>query len=304
MGQEVENRQILLHWACAGCGVLWVNIFTPLAFGYTRFVLPNLADYQAILLDLDGTLYHDEHSLPGAVELLLHLSQRRLAFACLSNSTSSPLRVMQRLERMGVAVDPDHIYTAAAAAADYVLENYGPQPRIFNLSTEGIHELLDQKVQWVATDAEPCHAMIVGTPTNVYATEERRRTALMLARHGAAIVGICADRVYPSIRGLEFGAGAHSWMIAYASGGTPIFVGKPKKIFFHNLCKRLNVQPERCLLIGDNLESDILGAKAVSMKTVLTLTGVTRRRDLLGAKPQWQPDFIVEDLSELLSAGG
>lgn len=264
----------------------------------------DFSPYQAVLLDLDGTIFHEEHALPGAIETIRRLQAEGRKFACLSNSTTSPLRIALRLQRMGVEVDPDQIYTAAAAAADYVLERVatdhpGVRPRVYNLATEGVHDMLDTLVDWVQTPGEPCHAVIVGTPTGVYATEERQRTALMLLRHGALLIGICADRVYPSPRGLEFGSGALSSMLAYAANTEPIFAGKPKPIFFQKLCQRLGVDPAWCVLIGDNLESDIMGAKGVGMRTILTLTGVTRRRDLLNLPPQAQPDLVVEDLTEV-----
>ncbi len=204
-----------------------------------------------------------------------------------------------RLERMGVTVAPDQIYTAAAAAADYVLRRHAPRPRVWNLATEGVHDMLDGLVDWVGTGGEPCHAIIIGAPSNVYATDERQRIALQLARKGAELVGICADRVYPSPRGIEFGSGALSVMLGYASGSEPVFCGKPQPVFFSNLCQRLGVEPGDCVLIGDNQEADIMGAKRMGMSTILTLTGVTRRRDLLALPAESQPDRIVDDLSEV-----
>jgi len=259
----------------------------------------DFSDYQAVLLDLDGTLYHEEHALPGAAALVGRLQVENRLFACLSNSTSSPARITERLLRMGMAVDPDHIYTAAAATADYITQTFAPRPRVFNLSTESMREMLHGLVDWVQTDGEPCHAVIAGAPTNVYATDDRQRIALSLLRKGAQLVGICADRVYPSPRGLEFGVGALSAKLAYAANRQPVFCGKPQPVFFNILCQRLNVDPKRCLLIGDNLEADIFGAKNMGMRTLLTLTGVTRRRDLSAIPPELQPDGIVEDLSRI-----
>jgi HAD superfamily hydrolase (TIGR01450 family) len=265
----------------------------------------DLSPYQCVLLDLDGTIYHEETALPGAMALLRRLKADNKPFACLSNSTASPLRISQRIERMGVFVEPDRIYTAAAASCDYVLEQQrqvdpSRKPRVFNLSTESVHEMLDGLVTWVADPGEPCDAVIVGTPTGVFATDDRQRVAMYLLRRGAKLVGICADRVYPSPRGLEFGAGALSSMLAYASNTTPVFCGKPETIFFQELCRRLQVDPGWCLLVGDNLEADVIGAKQVGMRTILTLTGVTRRRDLLAVPAEQQPDLVVEDLTELL----
>jgi 4-nitrophenyl phosphatase len=264
----------------------------------------DLSPYQAVLLDLDGTVYHEDQPLPGAIQLIRRLHDQGKNYACLSNSTSSPLRVATRLGTMGVDVDLDRVYTAAAAAADYVVSHFrhpdNSRPRIYNLATEGIQEMLDGLVDWVQTEAEPCDAIIIGAPANSHATPERQRVALHLVRKGAAAVGICSDRVYPSERGLEFGSGALTWQICFAGSVEPTFCGKPQEIFFEELCRRLNVEPDGCLLIGDNLESDIFGAKAVGMRTILTLTGVARRGDLAKLPADWQPDLVIEDLTELL----
>lgn len=278
-------------------------------------------EFEAVLLDLDGTIYREDHVLPGAVELVKNLHAQGKKFACLSNSTFSPAHVNQRLRHMGIDIETEQIYTAAAAAVDYVMDRRscrvrtadhehlsGPQcgpyttslPRIFNLATEGVQEMLEERVRWVESADEPCEAVIVGTPTNVYATEDRQRTALMLLRRGATLVGICADRVFPSPRGLEFGSGALSSMLAYAANVQPVFTGKPQETFFRKLCEHLAVRPAGCLLIGDNLESDIAGGKALGMRTMLTLTGVASRDDLPSASASARPDFIIPDLTNLL----
>jgi len=267
----------------------------------------DLSEFEAVLLDLDGTVYHEEHALPGAVELIRRLQGHRRKYACLTNSTSSPQRISGRLKRMGVEVEAWHIYTAAAATADYVLERFAGErsqqrPRVFNLSNEGVEEMLEGKVQWVRGEEEPCEAVICGVPLNVYATPERQRTAMLLLRKGAALVAICADRIYPSPRGLEFGVGAMAAMLSYAASVPPIFCGKHEKLFFNELCHRLQVEPARCVLVGDNLESDIAGAKAVGMRTILTLTGITTSLDVQGLSAERRPDQVISDLRELSGA--
>jgi HAD superfamily hydrolase (TIGR01450 family) len=264
--------------------------------------------FDAVLLDLDGTIYHEEHALPGAVELIRRFQAEGRKYACLTNSTSSPQRIAARLRRMGVTVDAAHIYTAAAAACDYVLERFAGHsttlaparlPRVFNLSTEGVHDMLDGKVEWVEDETGPCDAVVCGVPVNVFATEERQRAALVLLRRGAALVAICADRVYPSPRGLEFGVGAMSAMMAYAANVTPVYTGKPERFFFEELCRRLGVEPSRCVLVGDNLESDIAGARGVGMHCVLVLTGVASREDVARAPADLRPDWVVPGLPDL-----
>jgi 4-nitrophenyl phosphatase len=274
----------LLHYTC------------PVPFDFSPF--------RAVLVDLDGTVYHEDEPILGAIEFLRRLKREGRNFACLTNSTSSPQRVGQRLQKMGIALDLSQVYTAGAATVDYVLEqSHARHPnrraRVFNLATEGVQEMLEGKVDWAQTESDPCDAVIIGTPTGDFASEPRQRLALVLLRKGAAAVAICSDRIYPSPRGLEFGAGAFAAMLCYASGAAPVYCGKPQEIFFQELCHRLSVAPADCLLIGDNLESDVMGAKRLGMKTLLTLTGVAQRADLNSLAREFQPDWVVEDLREL-----
>jgi HAD superfamily hydrolase (TIGR01450 family) len=259
----------------------------------------DFSPYAAVLLDLDGTLYHEDHVLPGAAALVARLRNEGRTYACLTNSTSSPQRLRERLLTMGIDMPAEQIYTAAAAAADYVLERFQNPPRVFNLATEGLHEMLDGRVRWVNEIGQPCDAVICGAPANVFATPQRQRIALYLLRAGAMLVGICADRVYPSPRGLELGSGALASMMAYAAGVTLLYTGKPEAIFFQELCGKLRVEPNQCVLVGDNLESDIAGAKRLGMATILTLTGVTHPADVPSIANALRPDVIIPDLTHL-----
>lgn len=260
----------------------------------------DLSQPQAILIDLDGTLDHEGHALPGAVELVSRLCRRGQRYACLSNSAANPARIAHRLARMGMKVDEPHIYSAAAAVVDHVLERYGPRPRVLNVASEDIDQMLDGRAQWVSGQDEPCDAVIVGPLAAVHATDQRQRLGVALLRRGAALVATCADRVWPSPRGVEIGAGAHGAMLGYAANVAPVYCGKPEASFFIRLCQRLGAEPRQCVLIGDNLESDIAGAKRLGMRAILTLTGVARRRDLAAVAPEVAPDRVVNDLTELL----
>ena len=259
----------------------------------------DFSPYAAVLLDLDGTLYHEDHVLPGAAALVRRIQNEGRKFACLTNSTTSPQRLAARLKRMGIEMPAANIYTAAAAAADYVLENFATPPKIFSLATEGLHEMLEGKVSWVHEIGQPCDAVIAGAPANTFATTDRQRIALYLLRAGARLVGVCADRVYPSPRGLEFGSGAMTEMLAYAAGVAPVYTGKPEPIFFQELCGKLKIEPASCILIGDNLESDIDGAAKLGMATILTLTGVSRMQDVASLPSELRPGRVVEDLTSL-----
>jgi HAD superfamily hydrolase (TIGR01450 family) len=265
-------------------------------------VRPDLSRFEAILLDLDGTIYHEDEPLPGAVDFVRALQRAGRRYGCLSNSISSPERLATRLRTMGLDVPPALMYTAAVAGADYVLAKYPERPRVFNLASRSMATLLEGRVIWVSDGTDSCDVVVAGGPSGDMAGEDRQRVALALLRRGAALIGLCADRVFPSPRGIEFGAGAMTAMLAYAANVVPVFCGKPEPHFFLDLCARLGVRPSNCVLIGDNLESDIAGARRVGMTSILVLSGVASQVDVAAHDETHRPDYIVESLVDLVAA--
>jgi len=264
----------------------------------------DFSPYRAALLDLDGTLAHDDHALPGAAALVRRLQAMGLIVGVISNSGAGPLRTQMRLHGMAIDIDAANIFTAAAHTAEHILRHFSRdalarRPRVFNLSTHAVHDMLNDQVDWVQTGGEPCDVVTVASPTSQHYSPDRARVALQLARAGAAIVGLCADRLFPSRGAMEFGSGAATQMLAYAAGVTPTFCGKPQPEFFTDFCKHLGVDTNECVLIGDNLEADIAGGMNVGMTAVLTLTGVSRRKDIILTPEHRRPAAVVDDLTQL-----
>src|ERR1700722_17659817 len=141
--------------------------------------------YDAVLLDLDGTVYQEEHPLPGAADLINRLLRQGQKVATLSNSTQSPQPPPARLARMNIPLGTGHIFTASEEAAEYLLARFAPKPNVYNLATEGVHEMLDGKVNWVESEQHPCDCVVIGNPAGAYAQVPRMQTALRLLRHGA-----------------------------------------------------------------------------------------------------------------------
>ena len=259
--------------------------------------------FDAVLLDLDGTLLRQDQPLPGAAELVGHLNRVQPRYAIITNSTAGPKRIDDRLRAAGVPVPPGRVWTAAQAACDYVVAKYRGKakrpPRVLNLATEDVDEMLANRADLVEPGAA-CDAVIAGAPTNRGASDDRQRAALVALREGAELVGICADRVFPSRRGLEFGAGALCAKLAYAARVRPTYAGKPEARFFLEVCRRLRVDPRRCLLVGDNLEADVLGGKAVGMRTILITGEVTRPADVETLADELRPSAVAGSLLDLL----
>jgi HAD superfamily hydrolase (TIGR01450 family) len=265
----------------------------------------DLAAFDAVLLDLDGTLLRQDDALPGAAELVDRLRTRQQRFAVVSNSTSGPIRVTARLRDAGVTVPATQVWTAAQAACDYVVAKvrglHKRPPRVFNLGTRDVDEMLAGRGELIGPDSVECDVVLAGAPANAMADQDRQRAAIPMLRRGAQLVGVCADRLYPSRRGIEFGCGALCSYLGYAAGVRATFCGKPEQRFFLEVCRRMQVDPRRCLLLGDNLEADILGARGVGMTSGLVLGGVTESAELEDLPDVMRPDFVLPSLTSLTS---
>jgi HAD superfamily hydrolase (TIGR01450 family) len=259
----------------------------------------DLSVYDAVLLDLDGTIWSEDVPLPGAIDLIRTLQARRQPFAFISNNDYAPSKLMKRLDAMGLTVPSETLYTAACAACDYVRHHCGAGVRVFNLAGDAVPELLGDRAAFVEPDDGPCDVVLtasLGLPT---ASIPRIQAALRYLLRGACLVAMSADRRYPTPGGAEVGAGGLAAMLAYGANVQPIYCGKPQRVFFEELCTRLNVRPGRCVLIGDNLESDVAGARQVGMRTILPLTGITTREHLEHLSVELAPDEVIEDLRSL-----
>jgi 4-nitrophenyl phosphatase len=266
-----------------------------------------LSDFKAVLFDMDGTLYRVTTPLPAVNDVLRHLRSLRVQVACLTNNSGNTEgELAARLASMGITLEASSIHTAAHAMADYIRSRWG-QPRVFNFAGEALPVALGEGVRYVTSLDEPCDAVAVGTHGKYYGhgegyNPERAAMAMQLLRRGAQLVVGCADRVFPTPTGLEIGSGSWGAMFSYGADLPPArvhYAGKPTLSFFTRLCDRLHVKPGECLLVGDNLESDIGGGRDAGMKTALVLTGVTRAEDL-SASPI-RPDFVFDDLADLLT---
>jgi len=267
-----------------------------------------IADFDAVLLDMDGTLYRVAHAIPGAADAMARLASAGVLVACLTNNSANPPPPRAaRLATMGISVPPQRIHTAAAAKADLIVRRWG-RARVFNFAGEALPAELAGRAALVTGDS-PCDVVAVGTHFRENAVGfnmDAALTALACLRRGASLVVGCADRVFPIPNalpgaGVEVGSGSWGALFAYAAALPPSrihYAGKPQRVFFESLCDKLAIQPHRCLLVGDNLDSDIRGGLAVGMKTALVLTGITQPHDVDHSSVR--PDIVAADLREVV----
>ncbi|MEX2212862.1 MAG: HAD-IIA family hydrolase [Phycisphaeraceae bacterium] len=263
-----------------------------------------LSDFAAILLDVDGTLCIHHRALPGAAELVRYVQSLGKTVALVTNNSAVTMsKQVARMQGIGIDVPAERIYTSGRAMADWIRSRF-TKPRVFNFAGEALHEELADVATFVESPDEPVDVVCVGTHLRENSIEfdyDRATCGLHHLRKGAELLIGCADRVYMFDGLPEFGSGAWGALFAFAADVPRAklhYAGKPDAEFFLHLCERLDVKPQDCLLVGDNLESDVAGGLSVGMTTALVLTGVATRADLEGGKVR--PHGVFEDLNEML----
>lgn len=249
--------------------------------------------YDAFLFDLDGVLYRGGETVEGAPEAVARLraTGKRLAFVT-NNSSRTPAAVAARLAEAGIPADVREVETSALATAD-LLASRGIR-EAFVVGEEGILEALRARgIRTLDGAAERAEAVVVGWDRT--ADYAKLRTASLLVERGAALVATNADASFPAADGRWPGAGALLAAIETTTGVRATVVGKPEPPILEGALSRAG--GGRPLVVGDRLDTDVLGAERLGWDSFLVLTGVTRREDL--ARSALAPTFVGESLFAL-----
>lgn len=257
-------------------------------------VYPALADFRYLITDMDGVLWHGREPMPGLAEFFHFLRRRDIRLMCATNNASTlPEKLAERLQGWGTDVRPDEIVTSSSATADYLADTLPAGARLYVVGMEGLRVPLLQKGFEIADDNVA--AVVAGI--DWYFTYDQLKHAALNIRAGAKFIGTNSDRTFPSSEGIIPGAGAILAAIETGSGVSPIVMGKPERYLYEVALKRMQAVPAQTLVLGDRLETDILGAVRLGLKSALVLSGVTTREQL--ATSDYQPDWVFDDITDL-----
>lgn len=252
-----------------------------------------------LLLDMDGVIYRGDQPMPDLHVLKDFLEQRRFSFLLVTNNASmDSLQFSRKLANMGWPVPQDQIVTSAEAAAWYLAQHREVGTRVYVIGMKPLVDAILKRPEahFVWDEASP-DWVVVGIDFSL--TYEKLKLATLAIRRGARFVATNGDAVFPSSEGLIPGNGAIVAALRVATGVEPIVLGKPHATLFQAALAKLKASPKDVLMVGDNLETDIAGAKQLGMHAALVLTGVSTETDLRGA--QVKPDLVFRSLSELVT---
>lgn len=245
------------------------------------------------LIDMDGVLYRGPELIPGADRFVGQLRERSIPFLFLTNNSQRTRRdVVARLARMGVEVEEEHIFTSAMATASF-LSQQKPGGTAYVIGEGGLLTALHQH-GYAVVDHDPDYVVVgEGRTFNLEMVE----AAVRMILKGAKLIATNLDPNCPTQNGLRPGCGAMVAMLETATGVKAFSVGKPSPVMMRAARKELGLSTDETTMVGDTMETDILGGVQLGFHTVLVLSGGTQKVDL--PRYAYRPEIVVESLGEL-----
>jgi HAD superfamily hydrolase (TIGR01458 family) len=250
----------------------------------------------AILLDIDGVLHVSGEPIPGAPEAVKALREQghRLRFVT-NNTTRGRAQLAAELQAIGIELAEDEVSTTPLAAGR-LLEGL----RVLPLTMTAIHKDLERHVTLVRESAE---AVLVGGADETAETGEvfayaNLNRAFAELRDGARLVCLHKNRWWQTSKGPLLDSGAFVAGLEYAAESQAEVVGKPTAAYFQAALDELDATPNEAIMVGDDIEADIGGAKRLGMQGVLVRTGKFRPASLRDADPQ--PDALLDSIVDLV----
>jgi HAD superfamily hydrolase (TIGR01450 family) len=256
------------------------------------------AAYDTALLDLDGVVYAGGDAIAHAVESLEAARGQGMRLAYVTNNAArTPHTVAEHLTRLGVPAAPEEVVTSAQAVARLIAEEVPAGSRVLAIGGEGLMEALRERgLRPVGSaDDDPVAAVQGYSPDLRWSQLAEMAYAV---ERGVPWFASNTDRTIPGGRGIAPGNGAAVEAVRIATGGTPRVAGKPLPPMHRESVLRTGARTP--LVVGDRLDTDIEGAYAGGVDSLLVLTGVTRPAELLAAEPRHRPTYVAADLRGLL----
>jgi NagD protein len=247
------------------------------------------------LIDMDGVLYRGVDLLPGAAEFVRELRTREIPFRFLTNNSQRARRdVVAKLVRMGIEIEEEHVFTSAIATARF-LAMQKPDGTAFVIGEGGLLTALHQN-GYAIVDTDPDYVVVgEGRTFNLEMVE----AAVKMIQRGAKLIATNMDPNCPTTNGgIRPGCGAMVAMLETATGVKAFSVGKPSPVMMRAARKELGLSTDETTMIGDTMETDILGGVQLGFHTVLVLSGGTKREDL--DKYAYRPEVVVEHLADFI----
>ncbi|MBX3439475.1 MAG: HAD family hydrolase [Planctomycetaceae bacterium] len=251
---------------------------------------------KGFLIDMDGVIYRSNQMIPGADVFIKALMSRRLPFLFLTNNSQRTRRdVATKLVRMGIPAQEKHVFTCAIATARF-LAKQTPGGTAFVIGEGGLLNAMHANGFSIVDHAPDYVVVGEGRTVNL----EMLETAVQLIQDGAKLIATNMDPNCPTKDGIRPGCGATVAYLEAATGFKALSVGKPSPLMMREARKELGLATSETIMVGDTMETDILGGVQMGYRTVLVLSGGTRQEDL--DRYAYRPDLVVDSVFDLCAS--
>ncbi len=242
---------------------------------------------KALLCDIGGVLYVGDTPIEGAVEAVARLKEH-VPVRFLTNTTQKTgAQVVGKLREMGFDIEPSEVITALDVTKMLLEREGGGALFLLTDDATGFFDDLPK---------EPCRYVVVGDAQENFSYENLNHAFRVLLQ-GGELLAAAKNRYFKDRDGeLSMDAGGFVAALEYASNKEARIVGKPSPEFYRLACASMGVAPEETVMVGDDIEGDILGAQEAGIKAVLVRTGKFKPDDL-----EWgiEPDIILGSIAEI-----
>lgn len=255
--------------------------------------------YDAALFDLDGVVYRGLEAVPAAPPTFAELRRSGVTVGFVTNNAArSAGSVATHLRELGIEADEPDVVTSAQAACRLLVADLGEGARVLVTGTQDlVAEVEASGLVPVAAAADQPAAVLCGFAPRL--TWDELNEACFAVQRGAAWYACNPDLTRPTVEGVAIGMGGMLAAMSVAlPGRTPIVAGKPQRPLLDETVRRLGAR--RPIFVGDRLDTDIEGARAAGMDSLLVLSGTHQAADLLAAAPQHRPTYVADDVAGLL----
>lgn len=248
----------------------------------------------SILSDMDGVIYRGKEVIPGAVEFTQRLIKSGIRFLFLTNNSGqTAIDLVRKMEGMGIhGLTEDNFITSAMATAIFLSEQH-PGASAYVIGGAGLSTELYQR-GFSITEHKPDYVVVGKTASFSF---DMIKKASAFIQGGAKFIGTNPDMIDPVEGGFEPAAGVLLKAIEAATGKKPYIVGKPNSLMMMIARKKLGVHSEDTVMIGDRMDTDIVGGMEAGMKTCLVLSGVSSRESMKDFP--YQPDYVFNSVGEI-----
>jgi arabinose operon protein AraL len=260
-----------------------------------------------LIFDLDGTVYLGDAALPGAVDGIARLRSGGKQVLFVSNKPLEPrASYAAKLTRLGIPTPADDVITSGLVMGHYLAE-HEPGLRVYVIAEQNLIDELRSHGVTIVSDRVDQDEKEVIDPTGIDAVVvafdrtlnyRKLNTAYQALRGSARFFATNGDKVCPMPGGAIPDAGGTIAALEHMTGRrVELIAGKPSHLIVETALDKMNLPAERCMMVGDRLETDILMGQQSGMATAAVLTGVSTREDI--ARMSTPPNYVVANLSEL-----